>query len=300
MRQMSHLLLLLLLAAGHAEWRVIANLKNKEVTESSGIATSLRNPGILWTHNDSGDGPYLYAFDLKGENRGVFRLEGANAIDWEDMAAAPCPGDRSRPCLFAGDIGDNDRTRAEIQVYIVGEPEVPPRARAGSRRRATPLTGVRTLRLRYPDSPHDAEALLVHPSSDAVYIITKQRRGEGASIIYRVPSATATGVQQLHRVGEVRTEAAGIPIFGTAFMLTAGAISHDGRHAIVRDYVQAYEFTLPDGAHDFDEIWHTQPKPVDAGSVKQGESIDYDLSDRRLYLTSEGASPPLVEVRLPR
>lgn len=297
---MTRVLLLLLLAAGHAEWRILANLKNKEVTESSGIATSLHNPGILWTHNDSGDGPYLYAFDLKGENRGVFRLDGVNAIDWEDMAAAPCPGDRSKPCLFAGDIGDNARARAEIQIFIVDEPEVAPNAPARSRRRASVLTSVRTLHLRYPDSPHDAESLLVHPTSGAIYIITKQRRGEGASVIYRVPSATANGLQQLHRVGEARTDAAGIPIFGAAFMLTAGAISHDGRHAIVRDYVQAYEFTLPGGARDFDEIWHTQPKPVDVGALKQGESIDYSLNDHRLYLTSEGAASPLIEVRLPR
>jgi len=294
-------LALLLLAAGHSEWRVIANLKDKEVSESSGIATSLRNPGILWTHNDSGDGPYLYAFDLKGENRGTFRLEGATAVDWEAMAAGPCPGNASTPCLYAGDIGDNNRTRSQVQVYIVPEPRVPLDAKGSNRRHATPLTGVRTLHLAYPDSPHDAESLLVHPTTGVIYIITKQRPGEGASVIYRVPAATMDGgVGKLLKVGEVRTDAGNIPIFGTAFMLTDGAISHNGRHAIVRDYIQAYEFTLPEGTTDFDRIWSTQPQPVDVGTLKQGESIDYDLTGRRLYLTSEGVSSPLIEVRLPR
>ncbi len=297
---MARFLLLLLLAAGHAEWRVIANLKNKEVAESSGLATSWRNPGILWTHNDSGDGPFLYAFDLKGGNRGTFRLEDTPAVDWEDIAAAPCPGRPSKSCLFVGDIGDNTRVRPQVQIYIVPEPEVAAQAKGTDRHHATPLGHVRTLRLRYPDSPHDAETLLVHPTSGAIYIITKQRRGEGASIIYRVPSATATGVQQLRQVGQVRTDAGSIPVFGMAFMLTAGAISHDGKHAVVRDYIQAYEFTLPEGAKSFDEIWHTQPEPLDVGSLKQGESIDYDLTGHRLYLTSEGVSSPLIEVRLPR
>jgi hypothetical protein len=297
---MVRFLALLLLAAGHAEWHVVANLKDKEITESSGIATSLRNPGIFWTHNDSGDGPYVYAFDKTGDNRGTFRLEGAKAVDWEDMAAGPCPWAPAAPCLYMGDIGDNDRNRKEIQVYIVPEPEVKESARGTDRRHAIPLARLQALRLRYPDSAHDAESLLVHPKSGAIYVITKQRRGEGASVVYRVPSSTAAGVQQLRKVGEVRTDANAIPIFGTAFMLSGGAISHDGRHAIVRDYIQAYEFTLPDGARDFDEIWRTQPAPVDVGSMKQGEGVTYDLTDRRLYLTSEGNSSPLMEVRLPR
>ncbi|MCX6622811.1 MAG: hypothetical protein NTY38_17450, partial [Acidobacteria bacterium] len=108
---MAPILVFLLLAAGHAEWRIIANLKNREVSESSGIATSLRNPGIFWTHNDSGDGPYVYAFDKAGGNRGTFHLEGAKAVDWEDMAAGPCPRAPATPCLYLGDIGDNDRNR---------------------------------------------------------------------------------------------------------------------------------------------------------------------------------------------
>ena len=32
-----------------------------ELTESSGLAVSRTQPGVLWSHNDSGDGPNLYA-----------------------------------------------------------------------------------------------------------------------------------------------------------------------------------------------------------------------------------------------
>src|SRR5687767_14630941 len=41
----------------------LVNLENQSVKESSGIAASRRNAGIFWTHNDSGDGPFIYAFD---------------------------------------------------------------------------------------------------------------------------------------------------------------------------------------------------------------------------------------------
>jgi hypothetical protein len=34
-----------------------------ELAESSGVAVSRTQPGVLWSHNDSGDGPTLYAID---------------------------------------------------------------------------------------------------------------------------------------------------------------------------------------------------------------------------------------------
>src|SRR5262249_9269918 len=74
----------------------LCNLENQSIRESSGIAASRRNAGVFWTHNDSGDGPFIYAFDRQGKHRGVWRVAGAGAVDWEDMAIGPGPAqDRS-------------------------------------------------------------------------------------------------------------------------------------------------------------------------------------------------------------
>src|SRR5688500_5814903 len=35
----------------------LAALEDRRVRESSGLAASRRSPGLIWTHNDSGDGP---------------------------------------------------------------------------------------------------------------------------------------------------------------------------------------------------------------------------------------------------
>src|SRR6266568_6264490 len=43
-----------------------ATFQSPRLVESSGVAVSRAYPGVLWTHNDSGDGPYLYATDLRG------------------------------------------------------------------------------------------------------------------------------------------------------------------------------------------------------------------------------------------
>jgi hypothetical protein len=84
--------LLLAMAAAvppcHAQTKPVARLENRAVTESSGIVASRKNPGIYWTHNDSGDGAYLYAFDREGRDRGRWTVRGATAIDWEDIAIA--------------------------------------------------------------------------------------------------------------------------------------------------------------------------------------------------------------------
>src|SRR5215510_12090696 len=99
----------------------LVNLENQSIKESSGIAASRRNAGIFWTHNDSGDGPFVYAFDRQGKHRGVWQVTGANAIDWEDMAIGPGPR-RGRSYLYLGDIGDNSKKRDQITVYRVAEP----------------------------------------------------------------------------------------------------------------------------------------------------------------------------------
>ena len=59
--------------------------------ESSGLAVSRRQPGVLWSHNDSGDGPNLYAIDLSGRLLATIPVANAAARDWEDIASGPCP-----------------------------------------------------------------------------------------------------------------------------------------------------------------------------------------------------------------
>ena len=87
-----------------------------ELTESSGLAVSRTQPGVLWSHNDSGDGPNLYAIDPSGRLLAVFPVANAAAVDWEDMSSGPCPASllaraplEGAACLYLADSGDNDR-----------------------------------------------------------------------------------------------------------------------------------------------------------------------------------------------
>ena len=271
----------------------VAALEDEAVRESSGLAASRRNPGLFWTHNDSGAVPLLHAFDRAGRRRGVWRLSGAAIIDWEDMAAGPGP-QPGRQYLYVGDIGDNQRRRAEVVVYRVAEPEIAPAdAQTGARapRESEPAEA---LRLRYPDGAHDAEALLVHPSNGDLYVVTKEIGGRAAGV-YKLaaPPARAPSVNTLKRVGEVR-----LPVlFGG--LVTGGDISPDGRRVVLCDYTGGYEFTLPGGraAVEFDGVWRQAPTTIDLGERRQGESVCYAADGESIFATSEKRPTPLIEVR---
>jgi hypothetical protein len=266
----------------------LAVLADRSVDESSGIVASRLTPDLYWTHNDSGDGPFLYAFDRSGQSRGVWRVEGARALDWEDIAAGPGPV-KGTSYLYIGDTGDNDREGKLITVYRVAEPPVESGA---SSSRANPLqtAPAEVIHLEYPDSRHDAEALLVHPRTGDLYVITKTRKA--ASKVYKAtaPFDTAT-VIQLDFVSDLRLPTA------RSGEVTGADISPDGGRVVLCDYVGAYELSLPRGDADFDTIWQQPLAPVDLGLRSQGEGVCYRLDGKAILATSENAPSPLIEVR---
>ena len=150
----------------------ITTIKEKSISESSGLVASRSTPGAYWTHNDSGDGPFIYAFDTRGDSFGVFRVNGAEARDWEDIAAGPGP-QANKSYLYIGDIGDNDAKRDEIVVYRVAEPTLTATTRKLTKVRPGSTEPAEAIRLKYPDGKHDAEALLVHPTTGNIYIVNK-------------------------------------------------------------------------------------------------------------------------------
>ena len=76
-----------------------------ELPEASGAAASRRTPGLIWSHNDSGE-PVLFALDASGAVKGRVRVNDVEVNDWEAVAAGPCP---QGSCLYISDIGDNNR-----------------------------------------------------------------------------------------------------------------------------------------------------------------------------------------------
>ncbi len=276
-------------SAQYGTARKIASLKDTAVKESSGIAASRRTPGMYWTHNDSGDGPFLYAFDERGRSRGVWKLNGVKARDWEGIAAGPGP-DARRAYLYVGDIGDNSERRSDIIIYRVPEP-IPALGDELSNRKKPLITEpFETIRLRYPDGSHDAEALLVHPKTGNAYIVTKRVFGNPQVYEAAMPSTPTSEPLVLRHLGELAIPS----LFGG--IITDGAISPDGTRIILCDYLRGYELVLKSGNAAFNTIWKQPISSIDLGSRKQGEAITYRLDGRALLATSEGSPAPLLQI----
>jgi hypothetical protein len=242
----------------------------KGLKESSGVAASRQHQDLLWTHNDSGDEPVIYATNLTGEDLGAVRLAGVDATDWEDIGLGPCV-EGNGDCLYVADTGDNLEQRPHAVIYILPEPD-PVAARQ------LPSVNPRTLRVRYPDRPHDVEALAVTPQGD-IYLVTKGRTGPIQ--IFRVgPEAqqhdTATALQvgtlalaPLRRVGQV---------------ITGAAVSPSGERFVTRTYTQLFFYrrsTKGEFVRHGYPCWLGLQEP-------QGEGVDF-LDENALVLTSESA-----------
>jgi hypothetical protein len=269
--------------------RRIATIQDNSITESSGLAASRRNKDIFWTHNDSGDDGFLYAFDRSGKRRGIFRVAGAKNYDWEDIAAYTDPK-TGEHYLFIGDIGDNGRKRSEVVIYRVREPEIKPEDANSTKKTARKIERAEAIRVKYPDARRDAETLLVNPANGDLYIVSKSLIGS-ADVYKLVAGFQISKSNTLEHLGNVS-----VPSITPGF-LTGGSVSPDGKRIVLSDYFAAYEFVMPAKAKNFDEIWKQTGAAIDLGEREQGEAICYGLDGKTLYATSEKKSSPLIEVQ---
>lgn len=271
-------------------------LQCSELTESSGVAISRHAGDIVWTHNDSGDGPRLFAFQTDdGSLLAEATLNQVKAIDWEDM----CSFERNGQAYLAvGDVGDNARRRKSVTVYVFPEPKLKrptqldnaePNQNAERNQNVEPnqieeirVTEFLTIQLTYAHGPADCESLAYDPRRQELLLCTK----EGLrSRLYRVPF----DLEQTHQSVQAQAEqAVGLPL------VTAADISSDGQYLIMATYGPAC-LVLRDEqdnwAIDANALTYLELPPR-----KQGESLCFSADNQRLLLTSEQSPTPLWNI----
>jgi len=242
-------------------------IQDKFIDESSGIAPSRISAGVFYTHNDSGDTARFFRFNTQCQLTGIFSLKGATATDWEDMSSAKIGG---KSFLYFGDIGDNAEKRKSIKVYRVPEP-------SGDGRE---LTQFDTYTLNYPDGAHNAETLMVHPSTGDLYIVTKTSKAP--SKVFKLKKPAKSGDYELTQIGELE-----VPILmSSGKLITGGAISPDGKFVVLRTYLLAYEYPVKG---KFDTWMKSSPTSIRTILDEQNESICYTIDGRNMLSSSEGS-----------
>jgi hypothetical protein len=268
----------------------IGVLTDSRITESSGLAAGRRNRDVLWTHNDSGDGPFLFAVDRKGNTLARLTVTGAQSVDWEDIAIGP--GADGKPALYIGDIGDNGHKRTDTVVYRIAEPPVD---MTRTKQEATSSTAEK-FPYRFPDGPHDCETLMVHPHTGDIYLVTKESSGNSG--VYAFPKPLRPGVTAVLKKLASVTFASSLLSGQWADkerLTTGGDIAPDARHLVIRTYLMAYEWDIAP-RQSLAEAFKGKPAQTMLPLTRQGEAICYRADGKAWLISSEGANAPLFEI----
>jgi hypothetical protein len=242
--------------------RMDFRFEDSRIGESSGLALSVRHPHTVWTVNDSGDRARVFAVDTRtGATVGVHTFA-ATVRDVEALAITP------QGRMLVADIGDNGASRDVVRVFWFEEPALG--ATTGAR--GDPASW----ELRYPDGPHDAEALAVDPQTGHVLVVTKGRPGS----VYALPATpTRQGVNRLTRVGwapDTATDAVFLP---------------DGSALAVRTYTSLHLLDPGTWTDQLTTLLPLQP---------QGETLAVAPGRAALLVGSEGTGSRVREIALPQ
>jgi hypothetical protein len=276
---------------------------NDYVNESSGVVASQLSADVYWTHNDSGNDPFVYAFRLNEADKaagvikhlGHVELDNVNAGgDWEDIARG------TEDYLYIFDGGDNSAIRSDKRIFRFPEPTIDPDGEVVVLSLTPEL-----IWFEYPDPDnptapatdhahrYDAESLFVHPSSGDLYIVTKSGPNGVAARVYVLPNESlswnSSGIHVLQFVADITNKVG---------MATAADIAPDGRRVVIRNYFTAYEFITPPSTA-FDAIFDHNPTHTIALLECQGEAICYDAHGRNLITTSEARLEFFCPSRMP-
>jgi len=263
-------------------------LDHLQIDEASGIAVSSRFPGRLYHVNDSGGGPYFYVSNLNGGKTRAVRIEGFDAArsDFEDAAIGGCYSGKS--CFFIADIGDNGKRREFVRIITVEEAE-----NYGSS--AAPL---KILRLAYPDRPHNAEGMAVHPNGD-IYIFTKEEdvdnRESFPAKLYKIGKKkwenAGDEVLKLEYAGELDLPGQSDSDSSFGSVITSFDIAPDGKTFLVLTYEDAYEFDIDlsmSGLKPSDRLVRDKDyRVIKLKTLPQQESISYVEEGRGFIYDSE-------------
>jgi hypothetical protein len=262
----------------------VGELDTDMLHEASGLVVSRQFPNRIYHHNDSGDAAVFYVTDLKGANTVRVPYATSGVLDVEDIAIGPC---ESGQCIFLGDIGDNYRERQTVEIWMV--PETLDFSNA--------MSGAKKITLRYPDGPHNAESLAVHPITGDVYILTKEDKHRNKKTaparLFRLPKASLSkSSETLQFIGEIDlwSVAHATDMYGA--IATSMDISADGKRLLILTYESALEIKLEKviGMPLISQKWveGVDYRLLDLhGFLSQQEGIGYTPDGNSFYFDSE-------------
>ena len=259
----------------------VGTIDTSLITESSGLAVSAQFDR-LYHINDSGDGPNFYWSQLNGEETKKVKIRHYIPIDVEDLAYGDYKGEKT---LFIGDIGDNGEKRKSIKVLLVTE----------EREFGDKVSAKRKLKLVYPDRPHNAEGMALHPNGD-LYILTKEvdfenNRAVSAELFRLSKQELEDESKNTFTLEHIKSLE--LPYLLYDFNLwgrivTGFDISQDGKRALIMTYGAAIEVNLDFINPLIVRMWDVKKFTIyPTLGLPQIETVSYSNDGKGFYYTSE-------------
>ncbi len=192
-----------------------------KVNESSGL---IFWQGKIWTHNDSGGEPDLYAIDTAtGKIIQTITLVNGQNTDWEDIT-------QDEANIYVGDVGNNRGNRKNLRIYKIPKNQIPSTGNAA-------LADFETIYFSYSDQEsfekkfngHNFDCEAITTLGDSIFLFTKNWADQRTKV-YALPKAA--GVYEL----------APVKSFDAGGLITGSAISPANDQLVLLGYVDFESF----------------------------------------------------------
>lgn len=243
----------------------LKRLKHKQIKEASGIAASIRNPGMIWTHNDSGNDAEIFLLDTTLNVKLNVKFPGLTNRDWEDIAVGPGP-EQGKSYVYIGEIGDNFAQYQEKKIYRIEEPLT------GSDS-VIVMDSVEVIKVQLPHARKDTEALMIDSNTRDLYIVSKR---ENPVVVYRIkypyPMDSTVTADSITTIPYAQ--------------ICGGDISGDGKEILLKNYQNVFYWKV--GADEkIEDTFRRKPIILPYEEEPQGEAITFARDGSGYYTLSE-------------
>jgi hypothetical protein len=253
------------------------------VVEVSGMAASLRSPGLYYAVSDEPGTPEVAVVRADGTPVARLELAGMDPENAEALAVGPCGDDPETSCLYVGDIGDHVG-RDHVTVYRAPEPDL-------SEPSADAVVTVEAdaLEFTYADGPTDAEALLVDTEGRPLVVgkasFDRDTGETGSTRLYRGPA----GGGEFEMVAEIELPEPDEGLFAALVgnVVTDASADLAAGRVLLRTYDEILEYRAPDEGADMATFPAWPVRRVPAGNVLQAETVTYTVDGCGYLTTSE-------------
>jgi hypothetical protein len=253
------------IAAKFERGKPLSELTNKKLKEASGLAASVENLDMLWTHNDGGHDAEVYLIDKNLDIKLTVTLAGIKNRDWEDITVGPGP-DSTKTYLYVGDIGDNEAAYSYKYIYRFAEPVL-------ESARHISILDFDTIIFKLEDSVKDTESLFIDHRSKNLYVISKR---EEPVFLYEL---------KYPQVGGDTLTAYKVLSLPFTEIVSADCISKHG-DILMKNYKKIYYWENENG-EDVRTLLKRRPYEIPYEEEPQGEAISWAADGSGFYTLSE-------------